>query len=222
MMGCERRAHRAGMCSTHYMRHRTGQDLSKPIQRHASLAGNSCVEPGCSGTHSARGFCKDHYNLHYSKGRIATSGVGCSVPNCTRGVQGVSTTGMCIQHSRRVRPEPERLIGERHVWGPWRIGAGGYVVRSRSMPGTKRSEHQTQHRLVMEEHIGRKLLKHENVHHKNGVRHDNRIENLELWSTKQPVGQRPADKVAYAMEILALYDHAAYQAVLRSRRNDIS
>ena len=76
-----------------------------------------------------------------------------------------------------------------------------------------------EHRLVMSQMIGRPLLPHENVHHINGDRKDNRPENLELWSTSQPKGQRVDDKVNYALEILEVY---ALQYLQKSFRRDVA
>jgi hypothetical protein len=92
---------------------------------------------------------------------------------------------------------PRRALKGESEWHP---NGNGYIVRCRN------GDWELQHRVVMEEHLGRYLWPDENVHHKNGNRADNRLENLELWSSSQPSGQRVEDKVQWAREILARYD----------------
>lgn len=86
------------------------------------------------------------------------------------------------------------------------IHANGYrLILVSDHPFAQKTGYIQEHRLVMEEKLNRYLLPHENVHHLNGVRDDNRPENLELWVTKQPFGQRPQDLIAYSLEILKQY-----------------
>jgi hypothetical protein len=72
-------------------------------------------------------------------------------------------------------------------------------------PRAGKAQYVFEHILVMERILGRYLLPEESVHHRNGVRDDNRPENLELWTRPQPTGIRVTDAIAWASEILARY-----------------
>lgn len=126
----------------------------------------------------------------------------CSVVGCEKAKY---KTTLCSMHYVRwikykdLGPVGPKKKGRRDGKG-WKTKEGYVGVRH---PVTKKNT--GAHRVIMEEHLGRPLLEHESVHHKNGIRDDNRLENLELWSTSQPYGQRIEDKVAWAKEILELY-----------------
>ena len=112
---------------------------------------------------------------------------------------------MCYGHYARWYrgQEVDVPLRRRGDWGAWRETSDGYIRRQRQ--AGSEIEIQYAHRVVMEVKLGRALVKGETVHHINGVRNDNRPENLERWVTHQPSGQRPEDLVAYAREILARY-----------------
>jgi HNH endonuclease len=104
-----------------------------------------------------------------------------------------------------------------HEWGVYkknkRLNSNGYVTfYDPDDVAAYKDGLVLEHRSIMSKNLGRRLESGENVHHINGDKTDNRIENLELWSKSQPHGQRVRDKIVWAKEIIALYgdDESSY------------
>lgn len=134
----------------------------------------------------------------------------CTVPDCGRPSL---ARELCQMHYWRWRergdvggPDKERPGGSRFV------AQNGYVkIHMPDHPSSNGDGYILEHRLVMERILGRHLKPSESVHHKNGLRGDNRPDNLELWVKAQPSGRRVQDLVDwvvsnYREEVIAALD----------------
>lgn len=190
---CARDSYCKGLCSAHYYQQAAGKPMLPLVAK--------CDYPECgvkfdikSGKRSSR--CPEHKTVC----GVLTDGAAC-------GRQSRRPT--CAKHRHRIAsygdpgPAEGRLRRRKYPEPAWRKNSQGYIYKALSIDG-KRVQ-LLQHREIVANALGRPLLPEENVHHINGMRDDNRPENLELWSSSQPPGQRVEDKVQWAKELLALY-----------------
>lgn len=168
-----------------------------------------CLAESCDRKHYSKGWCQAHYDRNRDKPKSEwdTSPIRkwarqpkvCTVDEC-----GGTTHahGYCGMHLFRFKKYGDPGISGKINTGDSRIKmSSGYIkVYAPDNPMANCDNYVLEHRLVMSETLGRPLRSFENVHHINGVRWDNRIENLELWAEPQPSGQRVQDLAEWVIE----------------------
>lgn len=149
----------------------------------------------------AKGLCGTHYQRKRVTGAVGPPGLLTQKNSgCCKHPEGCNQKskrqGWCGMHYARIlttgEPGPSgRLKANNGEGSP---NYAGYIRL------TVNGRRTWEHHLVMEQVLGRPLRDFENVHHINGIRDDNRPENLELWVKAQPAGQRARDLAEWVVE----------------------
>lgn len=202
---CHRSHYARGWCGMHY---KPWLRAGSPVRGERTTV---CAVEGCRRQAKSRGWCHAHYQRWRSHGDVRAEQPlrrrgPCAVAGCDRPSY---ARGHCNTHYRRLlqtgsaRPEqPIRVVtGE-----GWESHGYWYVPVAAEDKWLVNGDRQAaEHRLTMARSLGRPLFADEVVHHVNGDRMDNRPENLELWTTAHPKGQRIEDKVSFAVRMLRRY-----------------
>jgi hypothetical protein len=134
--------------------------------------------------------------------------IGCS--NFARAAKSSSyATSLCNMH--RLRHESTGSAGEntsrKTEKGKGHVSKHGYrYFHMPQHPNASKYGVVAEHTVVMSQLLGRALKPGENIHHKNGIRDDNRPENLELWTKQQPAGKRVVDIFNWCKSYIAEYE----------------
>jgi hypothetical protein len=218
--GCTRQARATGLCGAHYERKRSGADLLKPLgEPRQTNKGKLCLVPDCTKPADTKGMCPTHYyriprgiplTIQVRKWRYGET--LCSVEGCE---DKAKSRELCQFHYRRKRHGielvgPKKRLGMPTARDRW-LDEHGYVrvIVPKGTPGSMRYTNlinqALEHRLVLQNHLGRALLPTETVHHKNGDRSDNRLENLELKAGAHGRGITVPNAVTAAIATLRRY-----------------
>ena len=172
----------------------------------------TCSFEACGRPLKAKGLCFPHYMQKRRGQELRPVGSPrleepqpCLISGCPHPAKSL---GLCNTHNeqrrqgREVGPVQVRARGEGKGWK----NDQGYIVLARpDHPNAGKKGLILEHRYVMSALLGRPLRPGENVHHKNGVRDDNRPENLELWIVSQPSGQRLDEVLAWVVYLSETY-----------------
>lgn len=189
---CDRNAIAKGMCQTHWARNRRHGSPQEHIPIRGR--GGECEIDGCKNPKEGRGLCSKHYQRLMKHGDptrvIRSTPERCRIRGCRNKH---FASGACKRHWNEI---PESSC----------VTQPGYIMLYRPESDYSYGRGSImEHRLVMSEMLGRPLLDGESVHHKNGIRHDNRPENLELRVGHHPRGSSIDEIVEWAMEIMRRY-----------------